>query len=80
MVRDKVVDIAEKRYFVSPDYPDDFLYPVVELSADIDRFPQPCRDVRFPDKQGFIFPRFSIQFICFHIKLFFIITLLIKIP
>jgi hypothetical protein len=29
MIRDNIVDIAEKRHFVSPDYPDDFLYPVV---------------------------------------------------
>lgn len=51
MVCNEVVDVAEKRHLVSPDYPNDFLYPVMKFFMDINRFSQPCRDVRFPDKQ-----------------------------
>ena len=60
MMYDEIVDIAEKRYFVSPDDLHDFLYPVVKFFTDINRFSQSCRNIGFLDKQGFV-----IQFAAF---------------
>lgn len=39
MVRQHVVDVAEQRHFVLADDPQDKLYPLVVLLADIDRLP-----------------------------------------
>ena len=64
-MRDTIVDVTEKRYFITVNYLSDFLYPVVKLPADINRFPQPCRDIRFPDKQGFIILYFFAFFLLF---------------
>ena len=51
MVRQHVVDVAEQRHFVLADDPQDKLYPLVVLLADIDRFADACGDGRLFQKQ-----------------------------
>ena len=52
MVRQHVVDVAEQRHFVLADDPQDKLYPLVVLLADIDRLTDACGDGRLFQKTG----------------------------